>query len=34
MLTEVKKAMHEQSDNFSKDYNDVHTKKNRAEENS
>ena len=33
MLTEVKKAMHEQSENFNKEYNEVHKRKNGAEEN-
>lgn len=33
MLTEVKKAMHEQSENFNKECNEVHKRKNGAEEN-
>ena len=33
MLTEVKKAMYEQSENFNKEYNEAHKRKNEAEEN-
>ena len=33
MLTEVKKAMYEQSENFNKEYNEAHKRKNGAEEN-
>ena len=33
ILTKVRRAMHEQSENFNKEYNEVHKRKNGAEEN-